>query len=66
MKFKELTTKSEIELRKTLMELREEAHNLKMKISMGEAKTSHKLKNIRKDIARIMTFIKQTATSNKQ
>jgi ribosomal protein L29 len=54
--YKELTTKPESELKKMLEDLRAEAHDLKMKISLGEAKTSHKLKGIKKDIARIMTF----------
>ena len=57
MKFKEITTKSEAELKKQLEELRAEAHVLKMKISLGEAKTSHKLKIMKKDIARILTHL---------
>ena len=57
MKFKELATKSETELNKLLADLRQEAHDLKMKISLNEAKQSHKLKVMKKDIARIMTYL---------
>lgn len=59
MKFKEITTKSESELQKMLSELRSEAHELKMKISLGQAKNSHKVSAIKKDIARILTYLKQ-------
>ncbi len=55
MKFKEITTKSEAELKKMLEEMKNEAYALKMKISLGESKTTHKLKSLKKDIARIMT-----------
>lgn len=57
MKFKELTTKSETELKKLLADLRQEGHDLKMKIRLQESKQSHKLTAIKKDIARIMTYL---------
>ena len=57
MKFKELTTKSEAEVKKMLEELQEQAHELATKIRMSEEKQNHKLKLLKKDIARVKTFI---------
>lgn len=57
MKFKELTTKSESELKKMLEDLRHEAHELGVKIRMNETKQTHKMKMVKKDIARILTFL---------
>jgi large subunit ribosomal protein L29 len=57
MKFKELTSKSETELRKMLSDLQHEAHDLAVKIRTSELKQTHKLKVAKKDIARILTFI---------
>ena len=57
MKFKELTTKSETEVRNMLKELREQSHELAMKIRLNQEKQTHKLKIMKKDIARIMTFL---------
>jgi ribosomal protein L29 len=57
MKFKELTTKSENELRKMLEELRHEAQDISVKIKSSEFKQTHKLRAVKKDIARIMTHL---------
>jgi ribosomal protein L29 len=57
MKYKELTTKPETELRKMLTDLQHEAHDLAVKIRMSEEKKTHKLKVLKKDIARILTFL---------
>lgn len=57
MKFKELATKSEAELKKIIEELRHEAHDLAVKIRMSEQKQTHKLKIVRKDIARVLTLL---------
>lgn len=65
MKFKELTTKSEAELKKMLEELRHEAHGLKMKIRLNESKHSHKLSGMKKDIARILTHLHTKVVSSK-
>ena len=51
MKYKELTTQSEAELKKTLQELRGQAHDLALKLRTNQMKTSHKLGHIKKDIA---------------
>jgi large subunit ribosomal protein L29 len=57
MKFKELTTKSEADIKKMLEDLKHEAHELAVKIRTSELKQTHKLKAVKKDIARIMTLL---------
>ena len=59
MKFKELTNQSEAELKSMLLNLRSEAHELAANIRLGQHKQTHKLGGLRKDIARIMTLLKQ-------
>ena len=67
MKYKELTTKSEAEIKNLLEELQNEAHDLAVKLRLNELKANHKIKLVKKDIARIKTFLSQlssqTATS---
>jgi len=57
MKFKELTTKSEAEVRKMLEEFQEHAHGLAQKIRQNQDKQTHKLKILKKDIARVKTYL---------
>ncbi len=57
MKFEELTTKSEAEVRKMLEELRVESHDMVVKARLGQIKTTHKIGTLKKDIARIMTYL---------
>jgi len=57
MKFKELTTKSEAEVKKTLEDLQQEAQDLAVKIRLAQEKQTHKLRVLKKDIARIKTFL---------
>ncbi len=59
MKFKEIAIKSEAEARKLVSELRQEAQDLKVKMRMGQEKQTHKLKLLKKDIARLMTHLHQ-------
>lgn len=59
MKFKELTTKSEAEIRQMLADLRQQAHDLLVKTKLNQLKTTHQIADVRKDIARILTFLKQ-------
>lgn len=59
MDYKELSVKSEAELRKELAEMREQAAQLLVKIRMQQAKNTHSLKGMRRDIARIMTALAQ-------
>jgi len=59
MEMKELLTKSEDQLRKDLSELREEAAGLSARVRLQQAKNSHKLLSDRRDIARILTVLRQ-------
>jgi ribosomal protein L29 len=57
MKFKELTTKSEAEIKTLLNELKAKAHELSVKMKLNQVKNVKELGHIKKDIARIMTFL---------
>jgi len=57
MKFKELTTKTENEINSLLLDLRTKAHDLAVKIRLNQLKNNHELKVVKKDIARILTYM---------
>ena len=57
MKFKELTTKSVSEVHKMLEDLKVEAHDMSVKTRLNQLKNTHKLKSVKKDIARVMTYL---------
>ena len=57
MEFKELKTKSEAEIKHLLIELRGQAHDLAVKIKLNQLKNTNQLKAVKKDIARVMTFL---------
>ena len=59
MKFKELTTKSEAEFKGLLLELKQKAHDLAVKLRLNQLKNNNELRMVKKDIARIMTFLKK-------
>ncbi len=63
MKAAELKEKSVDELNTELVELRKEQFNLRMQKATGQSSESHTLKNVRRDIARVKTVIKQKAAS---
>jgi ribosomal protein L29 len=58
MKYKELATKSEAELRKELASLQEKAQELRRNMKLGQVKNMHELANVRKTIARILTYLR--------
>ena len=58
MKYKDLSTKSESVLRKELDELRQKALELRMKTKLRQTKNVHELAGVRKDIARILTYLR--------
>ncbi|MCL5009101.1 MAG: 50S ribosomal protein L29 [Patescibacteria group bacterium] len=60
MKYKELKNMSAGEARKMLEELNEKAHNLAVKNRLKQLKNTHQLKQVKKDVARIMTFLHLT------
>ncbi|MEK7617649.1 MAG: 50S ribosomal protein L29 [Patescibacteria group bacterium] len=57
MKYKELTTLGAEELKKKLLDLRTEAHELSTKIRLNQEKQTHKLRMVKKDIARLLTYL---------
>jgi large subunit ribosomal protein L29 len=63
MNASELKEKSVDELNTELLELRKEQFNLRMQKATGQSSESHTLKNVRRDIARVKTVIKQKAAS---
>ncbi len=63
MKFKELTTKSEAEVKHLLEELKAQSHELAVKQRLNQLKNTHQLKLVKKDIARILTYLGQKANT---
>ncbi|MDR3643140.1 MAG: 50S ribosomal protein L29 [Candidatus Doudnabacteria bacterium] len=59
MKYKELTTKSEAEIKHLLLELKGNAHDLSVKMKLSQHKNVKELAGIKKDIARVMTYLRQ-------
>jgi len=57
MKFTELKTKSEIEVKNLLAELKTKAHDLSVKLKLNQLKNTNELKAVKKDIARIMSYL---------
>lgn len=57
MKFKELTIKTENEVRSLLLELKTKAHDLSVKSRLGQLKNVKELNAVRKDIARVLTYL---------
>ncbi len=66
MNFKELKTKSDAEIKNLLLELKEKAQDLGVKIRLNQLKNTHELGVVKKDIARIMTYLHSKAVSSKQ
>ncbi len=60
MKYTEITSQSIEALRKELTTLQEKRENLKMKTKLGQVKNTNQLSMVKKDIARIMTFLRSS------
>jgi large subunit ribosomal protein L29 len=58
MKYSDLSKKSIKDLQKELVSLQEKRENLRMKIKLGQVKNTNELSAVRKDIARILTFLR--------
>lgn len=63
MKASELTGKSAAELKDQLIELRKEQFNLRMQLASDQLSQPHRVKEVRRDIARIKTVIGQQAAA---
>ena len=59
MKTNELKNKSAAELKKSLLELLKEQFTLRMQKKLSEVKSTHRFKQIRREIARIKTYLNQ-------
>jgi large subunit ribosomal protein L29 len=57
MDIKELRNKSKTELNGSLTELRKELFSLRMKKSTGQLRTTHELKLVKRNIARLHTIL---------
>lgn len=58
MKYTELSKQSATDLRKDLITLQEKRENLRMKVKLGQVKNTKELSTVRKDIARILTYLR--------
>ena len=58
MKYKELSGKDDAQLRKDLTALQEKAQELRVKTKLRQTKNIHELASVRKDIARILTYLR--------
>jgi ribosomal protein L29 len=58
MQYKELSQKSVEQLRKDVVELQNKAQELRRKVKLGQVKNVHELSAVRKDIARILTYLR--------
>ena len=59
MKAGELRTKSEDELKDSLLGLRKEAFNLRFQRASGQLENTARIREVRRDIARIKTVLNQ-------
>ncbi|MDA0848743.1 MAG: 50S ribosomal protein L29 [Verrucomicrobia bacterium] len=59
MKAKEIHELSEIEVEKKLRDTRDEHVKMRMSKQTGQVEETHKLKNLRRDIARLETILKE-------
>jgi len=57
--FEELKTKPEVELREMLREIRERLRALKFDLAAGKTKNARELKSLKKNIARILTILRE-------
>lgn len=61
MKYKELKNQPEAEVRRQLAELAGKAHDMAVKIRLNQHKNTHQLAQLKKDIARIKTYLRSVA-----
>ena len=63
MKASDLTGKSATDLNDQLIELRKEQFNLRMEQASGQIAQPHRVKQVRRDIARVKTVLSQQAAA---
>ncbi|MHB0875890.1 MAG: 50S ribosomal protein L29 [Anaerolineae bacterium] len=59
MKAKELRQRNDVELRKSIDDARQELFNLRFQAASGQLADAHRMRAVRKDIARIETLLKE-------
>lgn len=59
MKAKELREKTLSELQKSLRDTREELLNLRLRKQTGQVEHSHRLQELRREVARIQTLLRE-------
>jgi len=65
MKIKEIREKSENELKKDLVDLRNKSAKLRFDISAKQVKNHRDIRTMKKDIARILTLLRQAPADAK-
>ena len=63
MKSKELREKSADELNKELIDLMREQFNLRMQKGTGQLARPHQMKEVRRNIARVKTILREKASN---
>jgi len=66
MKIEEMKKKSREELREMLLSLQEEHFNLRVQKAMGQLQNSARIRMVKKDIARVNTFLTEKNASEKR
>lgn len=61
MKAEDLKTKTADELKKALLELKKEQFTLRMQKAQGQLENSAKVRQVRRDVARVQTALTQKA-----
>lgn len=62
MKATELRDKSADELSNELLALRKEQFNLRLQLATGQSMKSHRVREVRRDIARVKTILNEKAS----
>ena len=65
MKAADVKQKSDDELAEQLIELRKESFNLRFQRASGQLENTGRVRQVRRDIARVKTVIKERSTSSK-
>lgn len=66
MKASELRNLTKEELQKKLKEARQELFNLRFQLATGQLKNYKRIKQVKKDIARILTVLKEIETEGEK
>lgn len=66
MKSADLRTKSKDELKDDLLDLRKEAFNLRFQAASGQLENTVRVRQVRRDIARVKTIIGEQVNAAKQ